>query len=119
MDIRDLFKSFVDSDENPVVMCDLDYRIVYMNAVAEKQYGSIKGKNLELFMTEEALTKLNMTIEWFREDKKNSRVFAFHDEPENVDVYIVALRGTKGDLCGFSSVRRSRIPEDGKNYDLK
>ena len=38
IDLTDFFKGIVDSEEGPIVICNLDYRIVYVNPKADVYY---------------------------------------------------------------------------------
>ena len=76
------------------------------------------GSPLRLFFDLEAQSKIIMSVEWFKEDTENNRVFAFHDKEGNFDVYIRALRDDDGKLIGFYSYHEYRTPESGKEYDL-
>ena len=83
--VDDFFKGIIDTEEGPIVVCNLDYRVIYENPAALRYYAPvtpITGKLLETLMDEEMMSKVRMSIEWFKEDKKNSRVFAFHDLAE-------------------------------------
>ena len=64
MDINDkeLLKSYADTEEFPLVICDKDYKIKYLNPEAEKTYEKYGGKDLvgrslNVFMHEEARSK--------------------------------------------------------------
>ena len=59
-----------------------------------------------------------MCVEWFKEDKKNNKVFALHDKNNNMDMYILAIRNTNGELIGFYGRREDRTPDQGKMFDL-
>ena len=74
----DFFKGIVDSEEGPIVICSLDYRVIYENPAALKYYSSVSpmtGKLLSTYMDEEMMSKVTMSVEWFKEDKKNNKVF--------------------------------------------
>ncbi len=120
-DLNEFFKGIVDSEEGPIIICNLDYRIIYVNPVAEKCYKNsymFTGKLLESFIDEEMLSKVVMSIEWFKEDVKNNKVFALHDKNNNMDMYILAIRNTNGELIGFYGRREDRTPDQGKMFDL-
>ncbi len=120
-DLNEFFKGIVDSEEGPIIICNLDYRIIYVNPVAEKCYKNsymFTGKLLESFIDEEMLSKVVMSIEWFKEDVKNNKVFALHDKKNNMDMYILAIRNTNGELIGFYGRREDRTPDQGKMFDL-
>ena len=102
-------------------MCNLDYRVIYENPAAMRYYAPvtpITGKLLETLMDEEMMSKVRMSVEWFKEDKKNSKVFAFHDKSNNMDMYILAIRDIDGNLMGFYGRREDRNPDPGKEFDL-
>ena len=121
IDLTDFFKGIVDSEEGPIVICNLDYRIVYVNPKADVYYEPVKplaGKLLATLMDEEMMSKVVMSVEWFKEDVKNNKVFALHDKVNNMDMYILAIRNSKNELIGFYGRREDRTPEQGKEFDL-
>lgn len=123
MDLEKCFRAMIENSERPIVICDLDYRIVYANKCAVDQYGSKKnidlvGSSLRVCFDEEAQSKIDMSVEWFKESEQNNKVFAFHDPDKNIDVYIKALRIDGGELVGFYNSIISRSSETGKAYDL-
>lgn len=120
-ELFDFFKGIIDSEEGPIVLCNLDYRIIYENPAAMLYYtpaAPITGKLLSTLMDEEMMSKVDMSVEWFKEDRKNNKVFAFHDDTNNMDMYILAIRNTKGELIGFYGRREDRTPDQGKIFDL-
>ncbi len=121
MELYDFFKGIIDSEEGPIVLCNLDYRVIYENPAAENYYAPVSpltGKLLSTVMNDEQMSKVVMSIEWFKEEKKNNKVFALHDEKHNMDMYILAIRNTKGELLGFYGRREDRTPDSGKEFDL-
>lgn len=121
MELFDFFKGIIDSEEGPIVICNLDYRIIYVNPKADISYSAaspLSGKLLTTLMDEEMMSKVVMSVEWFKEDEKNNKVFALHDNKNNMDMYILAIRNDKGELIGFYGRREDRNPEDGKEFDL-
>ena len=120
-DVNDFFKGIIDSEEGPIVLCNLDYRIIYENPAATKYYTPVSpltGRLLETLMDEEMMSKVRMSVEWFKEDTKNNRVFAFHDNTNNMDMYILAIRNIEGELMGFYGRREDRNADSGKEFDL-
>ncbi|MCR5600259.1 MAG: hypothetical protein K6G33_05920 [Ruminococcus sp.] len=120
-DVNDFFKGIIDSEEGPIVLCNLDYRIIYENPAAIKYYAPaspLTGRLLETLMDEEMMSKVIMSVEWFKEDEQNNRVFAFHDDTNNMDMYILAIRNIEGELMGFYGRREDRTPDSGKEFDL-
>ncbi|HOC34317.1 MAG TPA: hypothetical protein PLH98_10090 [Ruminococcus flavefaciens] len=116
-----LLKSYVDTEEFPLVICGMDYRIKYMNILALEQYekyGGTKllGRLLTSLMDEEAKSKVDMVIEWFKEDISHNRMLAVRDNREKTDIYMCALRDETGGLIGFCSRHRSRRSDNGTPY---
>ena len=121
MELYNYFRSFIETEEEPVVICDLDYNIIYINsasAAANANIGGydIVGKSLNLYMDLETQSKINMVVEWFKESKENNRVFAIKFNATSTDTYISALRDENGELIGFCNKRRCRIPDETEPY---
>ncbi|MBO4876630.1 MAG: hypothetical protein J5501_01335 [Ruminococcus sp.] len=112
----------IDTKPTPVVICDLDYRIVFMNSCAKQRRKlangeSLVGKSLHSFVDVETLTKIDMVVEWFKESKANNKVFSQHTDT-NTDIYIIAIRDEDGELIGFTDIFEERDPDCGETYDL-
>ncbi|MDO4864417.1 MAG: PAS domain-containing protein [Ruminococcus sp.] len=123
MELEDFFRSYIETEEEPVVICDLDFRIIYMNrasAVANERFGGydLIGKSLNTFMDLETQSKINMVVEWFKESKDNNITFALRENDNNTDAYIAALRDRDGNLIGFCNKRRCRTPDDSEPYEV-
>lgn len=119
--ISEFFKAIIDMEEGPIVICNLDYRVIYANPAADRFFEAVKplmGKLLDMVMDEEMRSKVIMSVEWFKEDKKNNKVFALHDTRNNMDMYILAIRDSKNRLIGFYGRREDRTPDCGKEFDL-
>ena len=120
-ELLDFFKGIIDSEEGPIIICNMDYRIIYENPAAIRYYAPaspLTGKLLETYMDEEMMSKVVMSVEWFKEDKNNNKVFALHDDHNNMDMYILAIRNSKSELIGFYGRREDRTPDSGKLFDL-
>jgi PAS domain-containing protein len=120
-ELFDFFKGIIDYEEGPIIICNIDYRIVYENPAALKYYSPaspLTGKLLETLMDEEMLSKVRISVEWFKESIDNNRVFAFHDDKLNMDMYILAIRNARNELIGFYGRREYRTPDTGKILDL-
>ena len=120
-ELTDFFKGIVDSEEGPIVICNMDYRIIYLNPSAMDYYKSghnMQGKLLESFMNEELMSMVRMSVEWFKEGRDNNRVFTFHDNKKNLDMYILAIRNGSGELIGFYGREESRTPDQSRPFDL-
>ena len=122
MDASYYVERLIDTKPTPVVICDLEYRIVFMNTCAKQRYKKsngedIVGKKLHSFVDIETLSKIDMVVEWFKESKENNKVFFQHTE-SNTDVYIIAIRDLDGELIGFTDIFEERDPDSGETFDL-
>lgn len=116
MKISALFKSIVDSDIAPIVICETDHKIVYMNPAAVERYAkkggaSLIGQSLLDCHNDKSNEKIISIVEWFGMDSDNNRVFTFHNPKENKDVYMIALRDEHGRLIGYYEKHEYRTPE--------
>jgi len=122
--LNQLFKSILEQDTAPVVICNLDHTIIYMNPVAAIRYGKrggyeLVGRNLLECHNPSSGEMINKVVAWFKADKSNNRVFTFHNEKENKDVYMIALRDDEGNLIGYYEKHEYRNPETMGLYDIK
>lgn len=120
----DYFKSVIDHDQNAVVICDLSHKIIYMNPSAVKRYehrggAALLGRNLLSCHGARSINLIEKTILWFRESKENNMVYTNHNEKENADLYMVALRNESGELIGYYEKHENRNRETAEPYDLK
>ncbi len=114
-----LFKSVLEQDKAPVVICDLEHTVVYMNPSAiERYHADLTGKNLKNCHTNEANQKIDMVIAWFMKSKENNIVYTYHNKEENKDVYMIALRDHKGELVGYYEKHEYRGRETSGLYEL-
>lgn len=106
MELSLLFKSVLEQDTAPVVICDTEHIIVYMNPAACEHYrkyggSALVGKNLLACHNERSGEMIKKILAWFREDTAHNRVHTFFSEKENKDVYMIALRNDAGKLIGY------------------
>lgn len=123
MELYPYFKSIIDEDKGPVVICDLAHRVVYMNPAAQERYaksggGALVGKSLFDCHSPETNEKISKVFEWFKGDKAHNRIYIFYNEKENKDVYMVALRDEEGELIGYYEKHEYRNRETGERYQL-
>lgn len=116
------FKSVIDQDRAPVVICDLNHVIVYMNPVAEKNYekwggADLVGKSLMDCHNEKSREAIEKVVEWFKESVENNIIYTFYNEKQNKDVYMVALRDDTGELIGYYEKHEYRNREVMERYD--
>lgn len=119
--IEALLKSVIDQDSAPVVICNCEHTIMYMNPSAAARYakrGGAKliGKSLMECHNPESRKAIEQVVGWFQKDKTHNSVFTFHNEKENRDVYMVALRDETGTLIGYYEKHEYRNRETKLPY---
>lgn len=123
MNMEQLFKSVLEQDTAPIVLCDLNHTIMYMNPVAAKRYAQSGGYNLvgrsilDCHNTE-SREKIEKVLNWFRESESHNKIYTFLNERENKDVYMVALRDENKKLIGYYEKHEYRNHESGALYDF-
>ena len=116
-ELANLFLSVIEQDNAPVVICDLNHIIVFMNQTAKKRYKSdLTGKSIFDCHNEKSKELIVKVVEWFKKDKANNKVYTFYNEKENKDVYMVALRGLDGTLTGYYEKHEYRNRETEQFY---
>lgn len=79
MNISAFFKSIVDSDIAPIVICDTEHIITYMNPSAVERYAKmggagLLGRSLLECHSGESNEKIKDVVRWFEESCDNNRV---------------------------------------------
>ena len=123
MELSKFFKSIIDQDRNAVVICNLNHEIIYMNPTAIERYAKhggaeLVGKSLLDCHNTQSCQMINRVLGWFGESKENNIVYTYHNEKENKDVYMVALRDDDGALIGYYEKHEYRNAETAKLYDF-
>lgn len=123
MELSAIFKSVIDADDMPIVLCNTNHTIVYMNPSAIKRYSkrggaSIIGHSLLACHNEESNSIIRMVVAWFEESKDNNKVFTLHKDSENKDIYMIALRDDNGNLIGYYEKHECRNPETALRYSM-
>ena len=121
--LQEMLKSVMDHDRAPVVICDLDHTIVYMNPAAVQMYqkyggAQLLGKSLFGCHNPKSKERIEQVVRWFSEDRSNNMIFIVRDNKENKDVYMVALRNATGELIGYYEKHECRNPETAQRYDF-
>lgn len=122
--MEEYYKSVLDQDDAPVVLCNLKHVILYMNETAVKRYEkeggrNLLGKSLMNCHTSYANEMIEKVLDWFREDKSHNKIYTFDNREENKDVYMVALRDENQNLIGYYEKHEYRSKEEGKLYDFR
>ena len=116
------YKSIVDQDRASIVICNLKHEIIYMNPAAVNSYAKrggdrLIGRSLLDCHNQESRDKIQKVVDWFGADESHNLVYTFHNEKQNKDVYMVALR-EEGRLIGYYEKHEYRNAETMKQYDL-
>ena len=120
MKLYKLLKSVLEQDLAPVVVCDIDDIIVYMNPSAIERYNKdLTGKSIKDCHPPKANEMIDKVVAWFRESKDNNIIYTYHNDEENKDVYMVALRDADGTLIGYYEKHEYRNRETAGLYDFK
>lgn len=118
--LNKLFKSILEQDTAPVVICDLDDVIVYMNPIAIAQYRKdLTGKSIKDCHPPKANEMIDKVVSWFRESTDNNIIYTFRNDEQNKDVYMVALRDNDGTLIGYYEKHAYRNREVVGLYERK
>ena len=116
------YKSILEQDRSAVVICNLKHEIIYMNPAALNSYekwggNKLLGKCLLDCHNPESREKIQQVVDWFKADENHNIVYTFHNEKQNKDVYMVALRD-EGELIGYYEKHEYRNRETMNLYDL-
>ena len=117
-----LFKSVLEQDRASVVICDTDHMIIYMNPAAMKNYSKyggekLLGSSLLDCHNERSNEIIKRVVKWFADSTDNNMIYTYHNDKQNKDEYMVALRDEDGKLIGYYEKHEYRDPETAKFYD--
>ena len=106
MELSLFFKSIIEQDCCAVVICNLEHEIIYMNPAAVTAYAkrggtALVGRSLLDCHNPESCEKIHKVVDWFAESKDHNVIYTFHNEKQNKDVYMVALRDDEKNLIGY------------------
>ena len=123
MDLIPFFKSVLEQDRCPVVLCDLMHTIVYMNPAAGERYArqggmALVGQSLLDCHGPRSSEMIQKVAAWFAQSPQHDLIYTFRNEEENKDVYMVALRDEGGTLIGYYEKHEYRGRETMALYDL-
>lgn len=124
MELGEFFKSVIEQDKCAVVICNLEHEIIYMNPAAINRYekrggAALVGKSLLDCHGPQSSEMIEKVVSWFSQSMEHNRIYTFHNEKENKDVYMVALRNAEGNLIGYYEKHEYRVTETAKFYDFK
>ena len=117
--LEQFFKSILEQDKAPVVVCDMQSTVVYMNPAAIARYHcDLTGKSVKCCHPAAANEKIDRVLQWFEKSQENNTVYTYRNDEENKDVYMIALRASDGTLIGYYEKHEYRNRETGKLYDI-
>lgn len=120
-DLLPFFKSIIDQDGMPVVVCNTLHEIIYMNPAAVEAYAhrggeKLIGLNIMDCHGKESRVMIDRVFSWFQKSRENNIVHTFYKESSNEDVYMVALRDGEGNLIGYYEKHECRTKEKAPRY---
>lgn len=121
--LEKMYKSVLEQDRAAIVLCDLEHTIVYMNPAAIANYSkyggaSLIGKCLLDCHNPKSRESIGKVVEWFARSVENNMIYTSHNEKQNKDIYMVALRDENGQLIGYYEKHEYRTLEQAKMYDF-
>lgn len=117
--MEQLFRSVLEQDKAPIVICDMQSIVVYMNPAAITRYKcDLVRKSIKNCHPVDAAEKIERVLDWFKKDIGNNIVYTYRNDEENKDVYMVALRDINGMLIGYYEKHEYRNKETSKLYEL-
>lgn len=124
MTLSAYFKSIIDQDCAPVVICDTSHKIIYMNPAADKSYkkhggNKLIGSSILDCHNEQSKSAIIKIVDWFSLSKNNNIVHTFFNEKQSKDVYMIALRDDDENLIGYYEKHEYRATDCSPFYDLK
>ena len=124
MNLLPYFKSVVDQDRCPVVLCDLSHTVLYMNPAAVKRYDkrggiALVGQSLLNCHNPKSNEMIEQVVAWVQTDQTHNLIYTSRNDKENKDVYMVALRDENGVLIGYYEKHEYRDQETMKRYDFE
>ncbi len=124
IDLSKYFRSIAEQDRCAVVICSLEHEIIYMNPAAIARYAKQGGAELigqSLLDCHHAQSgeQIKKVVSWFQESTEHNMIYTFHNEKENKDVYMVALRDESGVLIGYYEKHEYRNIEKEKQYNYQ
>ena len=122
-DLNAYFKSVIDQDTASVVLCDLKHTTVYMNPAAIRSYAkhggaALIGRSLLNCHNADSNHRIQEVVDWFAASPEHNLIYTYHNEKQNKDVYMVALRDEDGTLIGYYEKHEYRDPETMPRYDF-
>ena len=122
MNLTPFYKSILEQDQSPIVICDTAHKILYMNPEAISHYAkyggeALLGKSVMDCHKPASREKIEKVIAWFAKDSSHNRIHTMFLPKENLDIYMVALRDDQGNLIGYYEQQICRVPDASALYE--
>lgn len=102
------FKGIIDADEKPIVVCNTEHIIIYMNPAAVQRYEkrggmALMGKSLLKCHSNRSREIIKRNLEIMENDRTVNKIFETHSSKPNTndDIYFVGIRDERGELIGY------------------
>ena len=123
MELNAYFKSIIEQDREHIVICNLNHTILYMNPSAIHDYAkyggaALLGRSLMNCHNPKSVEAIQKVVDWFAASPEHNLIYTYHNEKQNKDVYMVALRDEDGTLIGYYEKHEYRDPETLPRYDF-
>ena len=117
------FRSVLEQDSAPIVLCALDHTVVYINPAAARRYdyaggAELVGKSLMNCHNAKSRELIENCLAWFAADEGHNIVHESFNPKENKDVYIVALRDSDKKLIGYYEKHEYRTRDTTEFYNI-
>ncbi len=122
MELGTFFRSVLEQDRAAVVICDREHTIIYMNPAAAENYAkaggyALLGRNLMECHGPYGRAMIEKVTAAFEKGSCPDIVFTTHNEKQNKDVYMVALRDEDGSYIGYYEKHEYRNAETAEPYN--
>lgn len=123
MNLTPFYKSVLEQDRNPIVICDTTHKIIYMNPEAVTHYAkyggqALLGKSVMDCHKPASREKIEKVLAWFAVDKAHNHLHTMYLPEDNLDIYMVALRDEAGNLIGYYEKQESRNRDESSLYQM-
>ena len=78
--------------------------------------GILIGRSLLHCHNPHSNSRIQEVVDWFAASPEHNIIYTYHNEKQNKDVYMVALRDADGTLIGYYEKHAFRSPETMERY---
>jgi len=121
--VCDYMRSVMEQDCAPIVICNVDHTVVYMNPAAIRRYEkaggvSMIGRSILDCHGPRGVEMIEKVVDWFKESRDHNRILESYNSKENKDVYMIALRDVNERLIGYYEKHEYRTKESDICYNF-